>query len=435
MEISERWSARREPAAAGDPFAGLPPGPCALLYGDGPEERWTIRGFKPLLIARSPAQAAEIAFRRSGSLPPILPDFIGFAAYEFGQEWEPLLPPPRLPPFPFPRFQFVVYSRITLYDRSSGMHYEAERTPGDRVSSAPFDAPGGPAPALGAGIPSAPFTARKIRDSDTPASYAAKVNRIRGEIERGNVYQVNLTRQEKWSYSGDLAEFARRLYAVSPGPFSAFFRGPDDAVISSSPERFLRIANGRLVTQPIKGTAPRAKEPGEDCRLAQGLLQSPKNRAELAMITDLLRNDLTRVCRIPSVRVDAFAELRSYANVHHLVSTVSGELRRGITLDDLLRAVFPGGSVTGCPKLAARQWIWELEEAPRMIYTGALGWFAHDLSQLDLNLAIRTAWASSDALWFGVGGAVVWDSEPEEEYLETVHKGSSIVTALSGNRD
>ena len=207
--------------------------------------------------------------------------------------------------------------------------------------------------------------------------------------------------------------------------------GEGFSVVSSSPERFLRIEGDRAVTRPIKGTAPRGATPGEDARLARELLASGKNRSELAMITDLLRNDLTRICRVPSVRVEAFPTLETYANVHHLVATVSGEARADLTLPELLRGIFPGGSVTGCPKLAAMGLIRELEALPRLVYTGALGWFRHDLRQLDLNIPIRTAWASSEELFFGVGGGIVWDSDPHDEYLETVHKGRSIVQCLS----
>jgi len=160
-------------------------------------------------------------------------------------------------------------------------------------------------------------------------------------------------------------------------------------------------------------------------------MASPKNRSELAMITDLLRNDLTRICRVPSVRVEAFPLLESYARVHHLVAIVSGELMPGLTLESLLSATFPGGSITGCPKLAAMTLIRGLEDRARGVYTGALGWFSHDLSQLDLAISIRTAWASEDELRFAVGGGIVWDSDPREEYLETVHKGASLVRCLN----
>ena len=144
-----------------------------------------------------------------------------------------------------------------------------------------------------------------------------------------------------------------------------------------------------------------------------------------------MRNDLTRVCQIPSVGVEIFPRLESYANVHHLVADVSGRLVSGLTLEALLAALFPGGSVTGCPKFTAMKLIRELEGRPRMVYTGALGWFSRDLDQADFSISIRTAWASTEDLLFGVGGGVVWDSDPAAEYQETVHKGSSIVRCLN----
>lgn len=418
MAVSERWSARPADLATEDFFGLLGREPFALLYGDGPEERWIIHGEDPLWILEEP-ELPPVAFERSGELPSILPDFIGFAGYELGARLEPLLAAPAARPFAFPDLHFALYRRIRLYDRLHHRLYEAERS----------------APRLcGAGITvrgSGTFSARKRADTDTAGSYAEKVTRIREEIARGNVYQVNLTRQERWGFAGDLTVFARRLYAANPAPFSAFIAGEGFSVVSSSPERFLRIEGDRAVTRPIKGTAPRGATPGEDARLARELLASGKNRSELAMITDLLRNDLTRICRVPSVRVEAFPTLETYANVHHLVATVSGEARADLTLPELLRGIFPGGSVTGCPKLAAMGLIRELEALPRLVYTGALGWFRHDLRQLDLNIPIRTAWTSREELFFGVGGGIVWDSDPHDEYLETVHKGRSIVQCLS----
>lgn len=416
--VSERWSARPAELATEDFFALLGREPFALLYGDGPRERWILHGEDPLWVLEG-AELPPIAFERSGELPPILPDFIGFAGYELGARLEPLLAAPAPRPFPFPDLHFALYRKVRLYDRVQRRLYEGERSfPRHRE---------GVLAAMGSGA----FSARKLADTDTAASYAEKVARIREEIARGNVYQVNLTRQERWAFQGDLTHFARRLYAANPAPFSAFIAGEGFSIVSSSPERFLRIQDGRVVTRPIKGTAPRGATPEEDGRLARELLASGKNRSELAMITDLLRNDLTRICRVPSVRVDAFPTLETYANVHHLVATVSGEARPDLTLSELLRGIFPGGSVTGCPKLAAMGLIRELEALPRLVYTGALGWFRHDLRQLDFNIPIRTAWASREELFFGVGGGIVWDSDPHDEYLETVHKGRSIVQCLS----
>jgi len=415
---TERWRVRRADLATEDFFGLLGRAPFAFLYGDGPGSRWIILGEEPLLVLDS-TETAALEFVREGDLPPIRPDFIGFIGYEFGQRLEPLLPRPAARAIPFPDFHFALHRKMRLFDRTAGLLYEGER-----------ELPGAPEPRRH-GLSGGPFHARKAGDSDSPEGYAAKVVRIREEIAKGNVYQVNLTRQERWAFEGDLTHFARRLYAANPAPFSAFLAGPDFSVISSSPEAFLRIQEGGIVTRPIKGTAPRGVGPAEDAALAAGLLASSKNRSELAMITDLLRNDLTRICRVPSVRVEAFPALESYANVHHLVATVKGELRPGLTLRDLLEGVFPGGSVTGCPKLAAMRLIRELEDVPRLVYTGALGWFAHDLSQLDFNIPIRTVWASGRELFFGVGGGIVWDSDPHDEYLETVHKGRSIVQCLS----
>jgi len=413
--ISEHWVARPAQLTAADFHAQLGQAPFALLHGAG---RWIIHGEDPLLVLEEP-DGLDLQFERTGELPPIFPDFIGFVGYEYARHLEPLLPAPLPGAFAFPEFHFVLHGRVQIFDRATGTLFEARRT-GPRQELANRHLLGGGA-----------FTARKREDSDSPGQYGAKVAYIREEIAAGNVYQVNLTRRERWHYRGDLRSFARRLAAADPAPHSAFLAGPDFAVVSASPETFVRIDRGRITTRPIKGTAPRSLDPAEDAALAQGLLASAKNRAELAMITDLLRNDLTRVCQVPSVRVDSFPVLESYARVHHLVATLSGELRPGLSLKELLRATFPGGSITGCPKLAAMTLIRELEAQPRCVYTGALGWFSHDLAQLDLAVAIRTAWASEQELWFGVGGGIVWDSEPDDEYRETVHKGASLVRCLN----
>jgi para-aminobenzoate synthetase component 1 len=355
---------------------------------------------------------------RSGELPPVFPDFMGFVGYEGGNRPDPLLAPPAPKPFPFPDCHLALYRSVRLYDRETETLYEAQR------QAEPVQ--GGRNALLEGG-----FRARKVWDSETAQGYQAKVERIRRSIALGDVYQVNLTRQERWAFRGDLGLFARRLFDANPAPFSAFISGPDFSVVSSSPERFLRIADGRLLSSPIKGTAPRGDNPVADALRKRDLLSSSKERAELAMITDLVRNDLTRVCQIPSVRVEAFPRLESYANVHHLVADISGELVPGLTLETLFAALFPGGSVTGCPKLTAMRLIRELEAQPRMVYTGALGWFSHDLLQAEFNIPIRTAWASAGDLLFGVGGAVTWHSDALAEYQETLHKGSSIVRCLN----
>ncbi|MDR3672741.1 MAG: anthranilate synthase component I family protein [Holophaga sp.] len=417
-EISETWTARPCRLKTIDFFETLEDKPFTFLYGDGPQTRWLMLGEDPFLVLNEPKGPLP-GFRRSGDLPPVFPDFMGYVGYEYGCRHNPFLPPPAPKPFPFPDCHLAVYRSIRLYDRETETLYQGQRQGGERS---------GP---MRNGLLEGGFRARKIWDSDSAKGYQEKVERIRQEILKGNVYQVNLSRQERWAFRGDLRLFARRLYEANPAPFSAFIAGPDFSVISSSPERFFRIADGRILASPIKGTAPRGDNPLADAHGKRDLMSSPKDRSELAMITDLMRNDLTRVCQIPSVSVENFPRLESYPNVHHLVADVSGELVPGLGLEALFAALFPGGSITGCPKITAMRLIRELEATPRMVYTGALGWCSHDLLQADFNIAIRTAWASASDLLFGVGGGVVWDSDPKSEYLETVHKGSSIVRCLT----
>jgi para-aminobenzoate synthetase component 1 len=414
MDVSETWTSR--PAIY--PAAGLPDlpttAPFALLHGEG---RWTILAQDPLAALDVP-DPSPFHFRRSGTVPPIRPDLVGFAGYGFPSgSRNPH--EARRAALAVPDFRFVLYGRISVWDRSEGMLYEGVRRAPRALEARPsLLRPGR-------------FGARRVWDSDTPARYQAKVERIRQEIACGNVYQVDLTRQEAWAYEGDLLTFARRLAEADPAPRSAVIVEPDFAIIGASPESFLHVDAGVITTRPIKGTAPRDADRADDQATAAGLLTSAKNRSELAMIVDLLRNDLTRVCTLPSVRVAAFPELERYARVMHLSATVTGMLRPDVTLEELLAATFPGGSVTGCPKIAAMGLIRELEEAARGPYTGALGWFSHDLSQLDLSIVIRTVWADTGELRLGVGGGIVWDSDPADEYRETEYKAASLIRCLS----
>ncbi|MCU0290975.1 MAG: anthranilate synthase component I family protein [Thermoanaerobaculaceae bacterium] len=415
--ITERWTARAARLGVEDLFSLPGREPFALLYGDGPGADWLLFAEGPLVVAEG-LDLPELTFERMGEVPSIRPDWIGFASYEAGYALDPVLPLAPALPWRFPLVHLAVYRSLRLFHRPSGTLYEARREGIAAPREASLLRPGG-------------FSARKTWDSDDGEAYAAKVTRIREEIRRGNVYQVDLTRQEAWSYEGSLLELARRLYAANPAPFSGLIAGTDFAVLSSSPERFVRFSGGRIESRPIKGTAARGSGPDADRLQAKRLLGSAKDLAELAMIVDLVRNDLARVCRWPSVRVEGFPGLETYANVHHLVATVAGELRPGLDLRALLTALFPAGSITGCPKLAAMACIRELEDHPRLAYTGALGWLSQGLDQAEVAVAIRTASAVAGELRFGVGGGVVWDSDPAAEYLETVHKGRSLVACLS----
>lgn len=412
--VTERWT--RVPGSL-DPdeiLAHPPTSAFTLLHGAG---RFVILGETPLAHLGTD-DLNDLHWERVGDPPPIRPDLLGFVTYERGYDLDPILPPPFPVHDPLPDLRFTIHRYLTAYDRATGQLHRAERHLPPELDLHPH--------ALGSG----PLEVHKVSDTDTPSGYADKVTRIRSAIAEGRVYQVNLTRQECWAVRGSLASLARKLHALDPAPYSALLADPAFTILSGSPECFLRWGPDWIQTCPIKGTAPRHPDPATDEAIARALLSSSKELSELAMIVDLLRNDLARLCRMPSVRVDAFPRLERYAHVHHLVADLTGALEGPPKLDHLLKALFPGGSVTGCPKLAAMTLIRELEVEPRRIYCGALGWMAHDRSEGTWALPIRTAWAWGDQLRFGVGGGVVWDSDPKAEYDETVHKSRSLLACL-----
>lgn len=270
-----------------------------------------------------------------------------------------------------------------------------------------------------------------IRSNFTQAEYLAAVERAKDYIAAGDIYQVNLSQR----FSAPVNQPPETLYALlrqaSPVSFGAYLHCGDFQVLSASPERFLCFwPDSRLVeTRPIKGTRPRGATPEEDRDFASALLQSEKDRAELLMIVDLERNDLGRVCEIGSVRVPELVRLESYANVHHLVATVRGTLRREMDAVDLLQACFPGGSITGAPKIRAMKIIDLLEPTSRGVYTGAMGYIGFD-GGMDLNIAIRTGVVKDGVAYFHAGGGVVADSDPLAEYQETLTKARGWFAAL-----
>ncbi len=252
------------------------------------------------------------------------------------------------------------------------------------------------------------------------------VRAVRDWIRRGDVYQVNLSRRIELPRPdrAELARLYRALSAESPAPFSAYLDQGEVQLVSNSPERFLRVEGRRVESSPIKGTRRRGRTPEEDRWLAKDLLHAPKDRAEHVMIVDLERNDLGRICTTGSVRVERLAELRSFGNVHHLVSSVQGELRGPEDWARWLAATFPGGSITGAPKLRAMEIIEELEPVRRGVYTGSIGYF-DAAGGVDLSIAIRTAIARGAALELQLGGGIVAESDPDAELEETREKGSA----------
>ena len=264
----------------------------------------------------------------------------------------------------------------------------------------------------------------------TRDQFIAATRRALDYIRAGDIYQVNLSQRFTSPWGGEGWEFYRALHAASPAPFGAFLDAGNFQITSSSPERFLRLSGQHIQTRPIKGTRPRDADPQRDAQLAYELQSSEKERAELVMITDLLRNDLGRVCEFASIAVPELMRLEKFAQVQHLVSTVEGRLRPELSHLAALRDCFPGGSITGAPKFRAMEIIDELEPVTRGPYTGSLGYLGFN-RESQFNIAIRTAIVRDGQVHFQVGAGIVADSDPDMEYEETLAKARGFERALS----
>jgi para-aminobenzoate synthetase component 1 len=259
--------------------------------------------------------------------------------------------------------------------------------------------------------------------------YSESFDRIQSYIHDGDCYQVNFAQRFQVPVTGDPWEAYKSLRQESPAPFGAYLNLPQGAILSCSPERFLQVRNRKVETRPIKGTRPRGKGAEEDQKLRDELGASAKDRAENLMIVDLLRNDLGKSCEPGSVAVPKMFEVESFATVHHLVSTVTGKLAEGEDALSLLRGCFPGGSITGTPKLRAMEIIEELEPSRRGVYCGALGYLGFD-GDMDTNIIIRTLVQCDGTIYFSAGGGIVADSEMEAEYRETFDKAAAMLDLL-----
>ncbi len=261
------------------------------------------------------------------------------------------------------------------------------------------------------------------------ASYRRAVQQCKDYIAAGDIFEVNMTQRFACPISVTPWQLYCRLRRINPAPFAAYLNFPELTVASASPERFLQVRGRQVETRPIKGTRRRGRNPFEDACLRQELVSSEKDRAELVMIVDLERNDLGRVCSFGSVHVPELICLEEYPTVWHLVSTVRGTLENGKDVGDLLKASFPGGSITGAPKIRAMEIIEELEPVKRGVYTGSIGYLGFD-GGCDLNIVIRTFVIKDQVAYFHAGGAVVADSDPDAEYWETIHKARALMQAL-----
>ncbi|MCY6370807.1 aminodeoxychorismate synthase component I [Clostridium ganghwense] len=263
----------------------------------------------------------------------------------------------------------------------------------------------------------------------TKKEYIKTIDRVREYIKNGDIYITNLTQRFTCDIEKDPYDVYRTLRNINPAPFAAYMKFEGFSIVSSSPERFLKIKDGVVETRPIKGTRPRGKNEEEDLNNRQELLNSEKDKSELLMIVDLERNDLSRVCRPNSVKVTELFELEQYSTVYHLVSTIKGELRDECTSIDCIKACFPGGSITGAPKIRSMEIIDELEKVRRNIYTGCIGYIGFD-DNVDLNIVIRTILMKDNKAYLGVGGGITWESDSEAEYEETLDKARALFRSL-----
>jgi para-aminobenzoate synthetase component I len=263
----------------------------------------------------------------------------------------------------------------------------------------------------------------------TQDTYIESIHKILEYIASGHIYQVNMSQRFEMEFSGNAFSLFKSLFQSNPAPFFSFIEAGDHQIVSTSPERFIQQTGNRIETRPIKGTRPRGKNQEEDRQMKKQLSESRKDDAELSMIVDLLRNDIGKVCTSGSVRVSQHKRLEAYENVFHLVSIVEGDLAPGKSSIDLIKAAFPGGSITGCPKIRAMEIIDELEPCRRHIYTGSIGYISFH-ETMDLSIAIRTATIQEGRLVFSIGGGIVYDSDPEKEFQETLHKGKTLLEVL-----
>jgi len=271
---------------------------------------------------------------------------------------------------------------------------------------------------------------KTISSNMTKEYYLSSIKKLKKYIYSGDIYQVNFTQRFECDFEGDPIQLYKNLKSINPAPFAAYLDFGGGKIISSSPERFIRLTDGIIETRPMKGTRPRGKSKLEDEKLKIELINSEKDRAELLMIVDLMRNDISRVAKTGSVKVTELFHLEEYATVLQMVATIKGKLKDSLSTIDIIKATFPGGSITGAPKIRAMEIIDELETTTRNIYTGSIGYIGFD-GDMDMNIAIRTIILKDKKAYFQVGGGIVWDSDPHEEYEESLVKGCALVKALN----
>jgi para-aminobenzoate synthetase component 1 len=370
-------------------------------------------------------------------LPPFQCGAAGYIGYDWGATLE-RLPRPTFDDLNIPDLVFGIYDAVIAWDHTTARCWRMTapelRTLAPAIGGTPRQP--GPAPAHAPAFPVEPGVAPagvELCSSFTRDAYLDAVSRVREYILAGDIFKANLSQRLEAPLTEPPWTLYQRLRSINPAPFAAFVDFPEVTVMSASPERFVRVTvDGDVEARPIKGTSPRGIGPEHDAALGLALTESEKDRAENLMIVDLLRNDLSRVCAPGTVHVPELFALEYFATVHHLVSTVTGRLETGRDAIDLVHASFPGGSITGAPKVRAMEIIAELEPSERGVYCGSIGYVSLT-GATDLSIVIRTYVVppESGRVYFSVGGGIVADSDPDAEYRETLDKARALIAALA----
>lgn len=438
-------------------------------FFDSPQARYSLLAARPFLSFRSFGSRCELHFcdrteiqfgnpwhlldslmsryelLEEVDLPFPLGGCFGYWGYDLKNFVEPRLPRRAVNDLELPDCHIGFYDSLVIFDHrlgktwtvSTGLNADGSRT--ERKASeceerwrillreTPEEGGGGgpSAVVLDGGL----RADKSISSNLTREEFLARVERAQTYIRAGDIYQVNLSHRLAAPFRGSGWQLFQNLSSVSPAPFSAYLDCGDFQVASSSPELFMRLSGGHIQTRPIKGTRPRSSDPTRDAQLTYELQTSSKEMAELVMITDLLRNDLGKVCEFGSVQVPELVRLERFPQVQHLVSTVEGRLRDGMTHFGAFSSCFPGGSITGAPKIRAMEIIDELEPISRGPYTGALGYLGFN-RESQLSITIRTALCKSGVAYFHAGAGIVADSVPIAEYDETLAKARGFIEAL-----
>ena len=434
-------SARHHPVTGRWSMVGFDPWLTLVAHGD----RMELRTRAATTMKRShPLQALQEILRRYRADASSQPHtraigLMGFLSYDLNR-WIERLPVPQPGALPCPDMLWFAMGTVILVDHLEGRSWLlsvvdphgvprlARREALERLGQLEAVLPAG-SRGNAEGLCEADPEPPTLRATTTQPEFEEMVVLALEYIRAGDIFQANVSQRFTAPWRCRALPLYEALRGINPSPFSCFLSSDEMAVVSCSPERLVRVQGGRVDTRPIAGTRPRGATPLEDAVNSLDLLLSEKERAEHIMLVDLARNDLGRVCTAGSVCVGELMSLEEYSHVLHIVSDVSGLLRRGVEAAEIIRAVFPGGTITGCPKVRSMQILRELEPVPRGLYTGSLGYISFD-GTMDLNLAIRTIVVQGGRMSFHVGAGIVADSDPEREYRETLAKAGALMQAL-----